>query len=61
MQVTVSFNALADQAFVGIVETILPSGSTSNRTFTVKVLVENPDQVIKPGMFANVNMAFTEA
>ena len=61
MQVTLTFNALGNQAFTGMVDTILPSGSTSNRTFTVKVLVENPEQFIKPGMFANVNIAFTEA
>ncbi len=61
MQVALTFNALGDQAFTGVVETILPSGSTSNRTFTVKVLVENPEQFIRPGMFANVRMAFIEA
>jgi HlyD family secretion protein len=61
MPVTVGFNALGDQMFTGVVETILPSGSTSNRTFTVKVLVENPDQSIKPGMFANVSIAISEA
>jgi RND family efflux transporter MFP subunit len=57
MQVTVSFNALGDQTFTGVVETILPSGSSSDRTFTVKVLVENPDQLIKPGMFARIEMS----
>jgi RND family efflux transporter MFP subunit len=61
MQVMVSFNALGDQAFTGVVDTILPSGSSSDRTFTVKVMVENPEQLIKPGMFANVGIALSEA
>jgi RND family efflux transporter MFP subunit len=56
MQASATFNALGDQEFLGVVETILPSGSTANRTFTAKVLVKNPEQAIKPGMFASVEL-----
>ena len=55
-EVAVTFNALGDQTFPGILETVLLSGTSSNRTFTVKVRVKNPDHAIKPGMFAAVEM-----
>lgn len=58
MSVSVSFNALGEQRFPGTVETVLPSGTTANRTFTVRVLVDNPDHAIQPGMFASVEMVF---
>jgi RND family efflux transporter MFP subunit len=61
MEVSVTFNALGDQIFPGILETVLPSGSTTNRTFTAKVRVKSPDQAIKPGMFAAVEMVLLRA
>ena len=60
MKVTLTFNALNDQQFSGVVETILSSGTTANRNFTVKVLVENPDHAIQPGMFASVEIALDD-
>ncbi len=60
MPVSVTFNALGEQAFSGILETVLPSGTTGNRTFTVKVRVKNPGQSIKPGMFASVAIALPD-
>lgn len=54
MAVSVVFDAIGDQAFSGTLETILPSGTADNRSFTAKVLVQNPDLIIKPGMFARI-------
>jgi RND family efflux transporter MFP subunit len=60
MQVSVTFNALGEQRFGGTVETVLPSSTTANRTFTAKVRVKNPGHAIKPGMFASVQIALAE-
>lgn len=60
LPVTIRFNALREQTFPGVLETVLPSGASSNRTFTVKVRMRNPDHVVKPGMFATVHMALPE-
>lgn len=56
MPVKVVFDALEDQTFSGVIDKILPSGAADNRNFTAKVLVQNPDRAIKPGMFARVEV-----
>lgn len=55
MTVGVSFDSLKEQQFTGVIERIIPTGDRQSRNFTVKVLVENPDHLIKPGMFARIN------
>ncbi len=52
--VSVVFDAIGEQSFPGILETILPSGTADNRSFIAKVFVQNPDHRIKPGMFARI-------
>jgi RND family efflux transporter MFP subunit len=61
MPVTVAFDALEGREFEGLIETISPSGGEDNRSFTVKVLLDNPDRAIKPGMFGRVNVILGEA
>jgi RND family efflux transporter MFP subunit len=53
--VQVGVDALSGKRFVGTVEKVLPSASTSSREFTVRVKVLNPAQAggLKPGMFAH--------
>ncbi len=60
MKVTVTFDALGEQKFSGLVEMILPSGTADNRNFTAKVLVPNSDHAIKSGMFARIELALGE-
>ncbi len=43
-----------ETALTGRVETIVPSGDPSSRTFQVKVLIDNTDGAIRSGMFARV-------
>lgn len=57
MPIEVLFDSLSGQKFNGIVERIIPTGNAANRNFTAKVLVQNPDFAIKPGMFARTNAA----
>ena len=56
MEVKVTFDALEGREWSGIIERILPSGASDNRNFTAKVLAQNPDLAIKPGMFARVEV-----
>ena len=56
MAVTVAVDSLNGQEFSGVVERIIPTGNRDNRNFTAKVLVQNPDRLIKPGMFSRVNV-----
>ncbi len=45
-----------DKAFEGIVENIAPVIIGSSRTADVKVRIENPEGVLKPGMFARIKI-----
>lgn len=60
MPVTVAFDALEGREFEGLIDAISPSGGEDNRSFTVKVLLDNPDRAIKPGMFGRVNVILKE-
>lgn len=60
MIVTISFDSLKGREFSGTIERIIPTGNPQSRNFTVKVLVENSDHTIKPGMFARVNVCLEE-
>ncbi len=55
--VNVMLDAVGEQRFSGILETILPSGTADNRSFIAKVMVQNSDFSIKPGMFARVEIS----
>ncbi|MCL5045619.1 MAG: efflux RND transporter periplasmic adaptor subunit [Actinobacteria bacterium] len=55
-EVKVTVAALGDADFPGRIATIDPSAANKSRTFLVKVEVSNPDQRLKPGMFAEVDL-----
>jgi RND family efflux transporter MFP subunit len=44
--------AFPDRSFTGKVAYVSPAVDQGTRTFTVEVLVDNPDRVLKPGFFA---------
>ncbi len=52
----VTMDALPNRKFEGKIKTIIPSADPSSRSFTVKVSVPNPDDVIKNGMSAVVTI-----
>ncbi|MDY0093633.1 MAG: efflux RND transporter periplasmic adaptor subunit [Candidatus Vecturithrix sp.] len=60
MEVEVTVDSLREQAFAGIIDRIIPTGNPQNRQFTAKVLVANPEHVIKPGMFARVSICLEQ-
>lgn len=56
MPVDVSFDAFPERAFAGTVKRVYPSVDPSTRTFQVEVAVANPDEAVRPGMFARVGI-----
>ena len=54
----VSIDALNDRDFEGVVERIAPEVDASSGTFRVTVALNNPDNLLKPGMFVRVNVRF---
>ena len=59
----ISVNAFADESFIGIIDFIDPILDNSARTTEVRVVLDNRDGKLKPGMFvqAEVELEATEA
>lgn len=53
---TVRLNAYPERRFLGRVNNISPLLDSTTRTVKVRVELENPDAVLKVGMFANVDV-----
>lgn len=54
---TVEISAYPDKSFSGKVTYIYPTLNAGTRTAQVRVELPNPSQLLKPGMFANVELA----
>lgn len=54
--VQVSVGALPGGPRPGTLEEILPAADPRSRTFTVRVILDNPHRDLKPGMFARVRL-----
>ncbi|SDM35964.1 RND family efflux transporter, MFP subunit [Megasphaera paucivorans] len=54
--VNVTVDAYPEKEFVGTVDVISPVAGKESRMFRVKVRVDNPDQLLKPGMFVQVQL-----
>lgn len=52
----VTFDALPEKEFTGTVDQIIPTADPASRTFPVKILLNNPDFVIRPGFFARATL-----
>lgn len=57
-KVSVTADAFADKTFNGTVEIMNPVADSASRSFQVKMLVENSDALLKPGMFAKSQIEF---
>lgn len=55
---TVRIDALQGSQFLGVVERVAPQIDPQSGTFRVTVALDNPDNVLKPGMFARVDIRF---
>ena len=54
----VHIDALDDAQFEGVVVRVAPEVDPTSGTFRVTVSLDNPDNVLKPGMFARVNVRY---
>ena len=52
MKVTVKTELYPDKEFTGTVEKVYPTIDNMTKTFTIEVVVPNPDKMLRPGMFA---------
>ncbi|MCX7514242.1 efflux RND transporter periplasmic adaptor subunit [Frateuria sp. GZRR35] len=55
--VTVTVDAVPGRTFHGKVETLLPDIDNATRTQKARIVIDNPDGVLSPGMFASVQLA----
>ena len=52
-----SVAAFPDRRFTGVVDFVDPRVELPGRTITVKAVVENPERVLRPGMFVEARLA----
>ena len=53
----ITFDVLPGHTFEDAIEYVGRTVDTRNRTFPIEIVIENPDQLIKPNMVANVEIA----
>lgn len=54
----ISLDAYPGETFTGKVSIIYPTVDSNTRTFPVEVTISNPNQRVRPGMFARVTLNF---
>lgn len=54
--ITVQVQAYPDETFAGTIEAIDPGVVVANRSFRVRARLDNPEQRLRPGMFADVSV-----
>ncbi|MDU2065584.1 MAG: efflux RND transporter periplasmic adaptor subunit [Sporomusaceae bacterium] len=52
--VTITVDAYPNQTFTGTIAIINPVAGSESRMFRVKIKADNPNQLLKPGMFAQI-------
>ncbi|HEX2034529.1 MAG TPA: efflux RND transporter permease subunit [Chloroflexota bacterium] len=58
--VTLSATAFPGRTFGGYVVSISPSGDQRNRSFTARIHPDDPDRLLRPGMYVQVSIATDE-
>ncbi len=53
----ITISSLSDEPFEGYVSAISPAADSQSLLYPVEIYIDNPDQSIKPGMFAMVRLA----
>lgn len=61
LKADVTVDAYGDKKFNGVVEVINPVANKGARVFETKIKVDNPQKLLKPGMFAKVQVKTGEA
>ena len=58
MAVDISFDALPNERFTGVVSKIYPTVDETTRTFGVEIRLQNNGNKVRPGLYARVSMNF---
>jgi membrane fusion protein (multidrug efflux system) len=58
--VTVTVDTYPDKQFKGAIAVVNPVAGNENRMFRVKIKLDNPGQLLKPGMFAQTTLSAGE-
>jgi membrane fusion protein (multidrug efflux system) len=61
LPVQVRVDAFADRVFEGQIEAINPRVSDATRNVRIRAIVPNPDETLRPGLFAQVTVMLPEA
>jgi len=59
-EVKVTVPSVSEKSFVGQIDHISPASDPQTRLYPLKITLENPDGLIKPGMFAKVELTTDE-
>jgi RND family efflux transporter MFP subunit len=60
LKATVRVDIFPNRTFTGEISRIYPTISSDSRTFPVEVIINNRDEVLRPGMFARVTLNLGE-
>jgi RND family efflux transporter MFP subunit len=53
----ITVDALKDRSFTGTVSRVPPALDVNTRTLDVEIMIPNPDQVLKPGMYGRAELS----
>lgn len=59
-EVKVTVPSVSEESFVGRIENVSPAADPKTQLYPIKILIENLDGLIKPGMFAKVELTTDE-
>ena len=60
MKAQISSDILPDEVFSGKVTRVYPTINTMTRTFQTEVVIENTGEILRPGMYAKIEIALVE-
>ena len=61
MEVAVKVDPLADRSFTGHIKEINPVANSQDRSYRTKILIDNKEELLKPGMFGRAEMVVEQA
>ena len=59
-EVAVTISAAGGTPFAGVISEVAPAASAFTLTYPIKIRLDNPNHVIKPGMFAEADIVVAE-
>ena len=61
MKARITTDIYPEKAFSGTIYRIYPTIDPNTRTFQTEFIVSNPDEILRPGMYANIELALQDA